>query len=74
LKIHFLGIKDNEDVAPPFERSPCRVALECTDLLNEDELLVGCSGDDMYIRVIAMQNFATGETGIAWIEWGNMWV
>jgi hypothetical protein len=69
-----VGIQENKDVAPPFEGSASRVALERTDLLDEDELLIRRSRDEVYIRVIAMHDLATGETRITWVGWGNMWI
>ncbi|OLE06993.1 MAG: hypothetical protein AUG82_03055 [Ktedonobacter sp. 13_1_20CM_4_53_11] len=65
---------DNEDIAPSLHSFARGIALQGAYLLYYDELFIRGPGDNMQIRVIAVQNFATREAGIARCLRSNLWV
>src|SRR5436305_6521544 len=58
---------DDEDVAATFQGLTSRVALQGAYLVDEDELLVGWSGDVMHIWMVVVHDLATGKADITGI-------
>src|SRR5579885_986831 len=71
-RFHIVRVLNDKDVAPPFERLARRIALERANLLDENGLLIGGLCDDMHIGMISVQNLATGDAGVARLQWRGL--